>query len=423
MKEINNYNENNLIKYFLNRRFHNFVDMKSNRILIFSVITLFFLTITTANAQVEFKELSWKKLFKQAKKENKLVFVDAYTDWCGWCKVMDKKTFSQPEVGAFMNERFVNTKIEMEQMEIGRQLSMKYGISGFPSFLIFNSDGKLVSVLSGYSAPKKFIEELTEAIKPENFLNQPAYTNGFKQKYPQIYVDAYAEKGKRKFPDSLTFSNYMNTQTDFSNEVSWRVVNRFSFLLTTEQLTKITAQKESIIKNFGKSEFENLIRGVANTKIYKAIKDKDQAILGEVELLINKNLEEPWKTLPFYQLAYYKGVDNWVITASLIDNLLAESEQNLNIEFINNYAWDIYEKCDNQNVISRAIGWMKPFMDDDTEYAYLDTYAALLYKNGQLDEAEIWANKAIEVGKANGDNVEETEALLEKILNEEVLED
>ena len=50
----------------------------------------------------------------KAKKENKLVFVDCYTQWCGPCKKMARDIFPQEKVGKFMNERFVNVKIDME---------------------------------------------------------------------------------------------------------------------------------------------------------------------------------------------------------------------------------------------------------------------------------------------------------------------
>lgn len=59
---------------------------------------------------------------------------------------------------------------------------------------------------------------------------------------------------------------------------------------------------------------------------------------------------------------------------------------------------------------------MKRVVELDPQYMYLDTYAALLFRSGKNGAALEWANKAIEVGKAGGEKVEETEELREKIV-------
>ena len=72
-----------------------------------------------------FREGSWKEMLALAKKENKLVFVDNYTSWCGPCKKMLKEVFSRKDIGEYMNTRFVNYKQDMEQEE-GKELAGKY---------------------------------------------------------------------------------------------------------------------------------------------------------------------------------------------------------------------------------------------------------------------------------------------------------
>ena len=65
---------------------------------------------------------------EKARAENKLVFVDAYTTWCGPCKQMDKNTFSDENVAAFFNEKFVNLKLDMERGD-GLTIQQRYKIS------------------------------------------------------------------------------------------------------------------------------------------------------------------------------------------------------------------------------------------------------------------------------------------------------
>ena len=55
-------------------------------------------SVLAQNRSVEFEHAKWKKVVKKAKKENKLIFVDCYTSWCGPCKMMAKDVFTQDHV-------------------------------------------------------------------------------------------------------------------------------------------------------------------------------------------------------------------------------------------------------------------------------------------------------------------------------------
>jgi uncharacterized protein YyaL (SSP411 family) len=57
---------------------------------------------------------SFDEGYNKAVKEDKIILIDAYTDWCGWCKVMDKKTYTQASVIEYLNENFVCVKLNPE---------------------------------------------------------------------------------------------------------------------------------------------------------------------------------------------------------------------------------------------------------------------------------------------------------------------
>jgi thioredoxin-related protein len=63
------------------------------------------------------KWMSFEEAVAKSKTEKRKIFVDVYTDWCGWCKVMDKKTFSDPKVAKILNENFYAVKFNAEQTE------------------------------------------------------------------------------------------------------------------------------------------------------------------------------------------------------------------------------------------------------------------------------------------------------------------
>ncbi len=99
---------------------------------------------------IKFNETSWKEIVKKAKAEKKLIFMDAYTTWCGPCKMLQARVFPDKELGTFFNENFVNAAIDMETDE-GVRLSSIYEVQGYPSlFFIDPNTGKIVKSLLGY---------------------------------------------------------------------------------------------------------------------------------------------------------------------------------------------------------------------------------------------------------------------------------
>ena len=111
--------------------------------------------------------------------EEKLYFVDVYTEWCGWCKVMDKKTFTDPEVIELMSEKFHMVKFDAEQTNLVNWEGKEYiykaggrkGIHGlatmllnnrlsYPSFAILDKNRKPIKTIVGYKKPDQLISEI-----------------------------------------------------------------------------------------------------------------------------------------------------------------------------------------------------------------------------------------------------------------------
>ncbi len=111
---------------------------------------------STAEAEAE-EGIVWASTFEdameQATIEKKFVMVDFYTDWCHWCKVLDKKTYSQANV-AEACANMVNVKVHAEKR---RELAQKYEVQAFPTILILNPDGSVRKTIRGFQAPDKFI--------------------------------------------------------------------------------------------------------------------------------------------------------------------------------------------------------------------------------------------------------------------------
>lgn len=104
------------------------------------------------NKGIEFSKVTLEKAKEEASKSGKLIFIDAYTDWCGPCKRMAATTFKDPEVGELFNKNFVNMKVEMEKDADGSAIARRYRVSAYPTLLIIDGDGKLVKSVIGFKS-------------------------------------------------------------------------------------------------------------------------------------------------------------------------------------------------------------------------------------------------------------------------------
>lgn len=124
--------------------------------------------VINASAQdegVKFETGTLSDAIKKAGKTKKQVFVDCYTSWCGPCKYMAEKIFTQKKVGDFFNENFVNIKIDMGNGE-GRELAKKFSVTVYPTFLILSHSGIEVNRLVGGNKADVFIEKVRVAMNP-----------------------------------------------------------------------------------------------------------------------------------------------------------------------------------------------------------------------------------------------------------------
>lgn len=107
-------------------------------------------------------ETSFQAAIAQAKKTDKLVMADFYTDWCGYCKKLDRETYTDGQVIQLAGQ-FVSVKINAERE--GIEVAQRYGIRSFPSILFINGAGEVESRIGGFMPPSQFSRALTHVAK------------------------------------------------------------------------------------------------------------------------------------------------------------------------------------------------------------------------------------------------------------------
>ncbi|OFY42411.1 MAG: hypothetical protein A2X18_11030 [Bacteroidetes bacterium GWF2_40_14] len=139
----------------------------------------------TAIAQgVNFQELTLEQAIAKAKAENKLVFIDSYTDWCGPCKMMAKDIFPMKEMGDYFNPKYISISSNAEKGEDGPLVRAKFGIKAYPTFVILDGDGNMIHMFAGGVLSLAFIDKVEESFNPDMAFGnlQKRYNSGERDK-------------------------------------------------------------------------------------------------------------------------------------------------------------------------------------------------------------------------------------------------
>lgn len=121
------------------------------------------------------KWMTFEEAVEKSKTEKRKIFIDVYTDWCGWCKVMDKNTFSEAKIAKILNEQFYPVKFNAEQREdvVLNGVTYKFVASGnngyhelaaallnrrmsYPTVVFLDDQFNMIQPLPGYLKPEEF---------------------------------------------------------------------------------------------------------------------------------------------------------------------------------------------------------------------------------------------------------------------------
>ncbi|AEI47098.1 thioredoxin family protein [Runella slithyformis] len=116
--------------------------------------------------EAKIKWVTLEEAYKLNQKQPRKVFIDLYTDWCGWCKVMDKNTFKNAEVIEFVNKKYYAVKFNPEKdadVMLGKvsfKNMLNGKVTGYPTTVFMNEKMALIQPVSGYLEPRMFHQVL-----------------------------------------------------------------------------------------------------------------------------------------------------------------------------------------------------------------------------------------------------------------------
>jgi len=367
--------------------------------IILSLVALF--VFANAFSQgIEFEHGTFSEALAKAKKENKVVFMDCYTTWCGPCKYLAKNVFTQKEVGDFFNKNFVNVKMDMES-EAGKPLMGRYQVSAFPTLLWLDGDGNIHHKTMGAGDAKSLIATATLALDMEN--NWSALDKRFK-------------KGDRS-------SEFMQKYIMTSSRAGIDVKEATDFYFSSKKPEDlINSGDAELITNTIKSTTNPIYHFVLKNKAkFYAVADKgrvdqflEYTMLGEMGQLARKGDMDAFNLKKKEFIALDKEVGTKVVAFMDMNMLRRSPDQKKfyqamadyavkydfdNSENLNRYAWTIAEAKEElgQELLSTAVKMAKRSVELNANFANIDTYAFLLNKVGQKEEAKVQAEKSVKL--------------------------
>jgi thiol-disulfide isomerase/thioredoxin len=421
---------------------------------------------TATGAGIRFEEHStWEQLMAKAKQEKKLIFVDCYASWCGPCKKMDKSVYVLNKVGEFVNARFVSVKIQMDitakdNADIkqwhatGNEIMRKYKLAGYPSFLFFSPDGKIVHSEIGERDPDSFIILAKTAANPSSqyFTLLNKYLNEKKEYASLLSLSLSAkDRGNNRMAAIIAADykkNYAHQEiekdTGFINSQFLRFKDYFPELFSTkDKFFEICYQYPDRInraahnKNRAQQYLEEMIiAGEINPRIYqheKPVKvdpDWDKMISGIKNKYPKIDVD---RILLNQQIAYYdKKKDGAKYIKYFVEKVSRYGPFALGFGLShdgaggdNEITYAMLTYCSDKKILDKAIVWMDTLMaKSQSRTAFYGNYAGLLYKAGRIPESIGYMERVIENSKEDfslkgespsGDFYDHKRALLERM--------
>lgn len=386
------------------------------------------ITLMTCHAQVNgirFQEnKNWNEILAEAKVTGKFIFVDCYATWCGPCKAMDRDVYTDRNVGAFFNQHFIAVKMQMDTSKNdndtvkrrypdAHQIHDSYAIRALPTYLFFDSEGRIVHRSQGFQRPQQFVHTCQDALNPAH----------------QYYTELSAfQKGTLSYSamPALSKAAGENNDKELAGRVARDYIQKYlyklndSALLTKDHLVFIETTARSVTT---KDRIFNIFRNMPAT-VDSLMHDKEYAerwlrfVIYNSEVVL---IMDEWKAQN--KLPHWRQLGNWltkqygskeavtcVISAKIswyrshkdaanyTKYLTIQTDEDfkkngirpgLTGVLINNTAFEIFQYDNNKKDLLKALNWMIALnkLQSKPNPILLDTQGEVLYKLGRTADA------------------------------------
>jgi thioredoxin-related protein len=361
--------------------------------------------------------LSWVDVKAKAKAENKYIFMDCFTTWCGPCRYMRTVIFPQGEAGDYFNDKFVNIEVQLDTTSKDNDqvkswyadahtIMTQYAINAFPTYLVFTPDGRVLHrIVGGSNTAKTFIDVVREAFdttkqyytRLEQFENGRRDSGFLRQLAMQVY-DAYDIPTGRKIMKA-----YMASQTNLFTPAALNLMTTYTMRSTDEYFGFIAEHAAEIDQVIGAGKAEDKVRSIFLNEGAPGLRRGDNRVPDWAD--IQKNIaaklpNEAEEITMRIKVNFYNIKKDWPNFEKAIVSYMKQYSHLMNDGELNSLAWNVFEHCSDMTCVAQILDWSKQLKNTKVP-AYLDTYANLLYKLGKKDAAIALEQKALDSSPGN----------------------
>lgn len=378
--------------------------MRKFRVFLFIAVCLLAQAAKPQTDGIVFFHGSLDSLFAEAAKQNRLIFIDAFAEWCGPCKSMSKNVFPDKEVGSFYNANFINYKFDMEKGE-GPEFAKKYQVRVYPTLMFLDANGKLMHRSAGGRSTQAFIELGKLALNPDKrlFAHQARYESG--KSSPEQVIE-YAAALKDAYMDYQTVINAYFASCnakDMKSPVYRKAVMEFAQVGSKEFIYLLNNQADFYKENTQEAVFLKISNSFSQTLSRTLREKKDRSLKSLVDSIFQPYNQEKAEVFKLQLLAVfsnyqksYKDFETYGL------QLLDKHYNSLPSKPLNDIFMAFYQSSVESDVLKKVIEHSKNAAAKYNSYSLRYTFSLLLFKNNQYEEAEKEVNKALEAAAKEG---------------------
>lgn len=385
----------------------------NKRIILTIIVTIS--CIGFLNAQVDFIQVKssdeMEEVWRLAANENLSVFVDVYASWCGPCKWMDANVFAAVEAGNYMNEGFVNVKMDGES-PFGSVFARENGLQAYPSLFVFNSEKKLMNMLVGAKPWDQLKTSLQNTLEfyPVLQLYQSKYDSELlsADEYP-AYIKALRKMNKEDAAAGV--AGHYKTAMMEEGEWSARDFEVLAFLVEpgSDNWTVLTRDLGKLNTALG-DDLEEFIEQAQGQAVLLSVEEHEFtiaeqfiSILPELTKGTEIDAEEMETRTHVYYYHYSEDFDQLI---SYIDSSYAKVRKGDHAWLFQAAADAVFLDSRNQQMTEKGIEWFKTCLELNECYEYYYLLGLSQYFSYQVDESLVSFKKAGEF--ATSDEEKET---------------
>ncbi len=365
------------------------------RIITFLLLTFFL--ASEINAQgIEFFHGTWDEALAKAKEEEKPIFVDCYTTWCGPCKRMAKNVFTQAHVGEMFNGSYINVKLDMETKE-GRKFGSKYPVSAYPTLYFIDATGEVLHKVKGGQQADPLVQMAKFVLGKVDYSQDfaKAYEEGNRE--PQLVYDYVRALNKSNKSCVKVANEYLKTQKNLDSEFNQKFIYEAAYEADSKVFDLLIKNRKNIETLVGVQEVKDRIEKACQRTLSKAIEFESDMLLGEAQAKLANNLPEKEKEfILMSNLDFHKSLGNSEqyrkCCKDYVKKQIGSDAKELNAlanSIVQSFSHDNEAMKDAEKYAKKAAA------AEEKNYKYLMTYASILQNNGKKDEAVKAAQKAL----------------------------